>query len=178
MILLIQISILTKSEFREIMTSYYAENKKRLVDLLIATQSFKNDDPFDTYHERRASFEVFLYSSDSVTNCGCGNPDKTFLLVMDALNLCAIDGLEERKIFTQEKFGVDYVTDNGLVQLLFYVLHDKGFIQHGGSVGYSWLADAGKVFRALLDLFVNEPDSEQQLNWEFDIDFEAVLAAN
>lgn len=159
------------------MTSNYAENQKKLVDLLIATQSFKNDDPFDTYHERRASFEVFLYSSDSVTNCGCGNPDKTFLLVMDALNLCAIDGLEERKAFTQERFGVDYVTDNGLVQLLFYVLSDKEFIQHGGGVGYSWLTDAGKVFRALLNQHLNELDWEQQLNWEFDIDFDAVLAA-
>ena len=159
------------------MTSHYAENQKRLVDLLVATQSFKNDDPFDTYHERRASFEVFLYSSDSVTNCGCGNPDKTLLLVMDALNLCAISGLEERKAFTQERFGVDYVTDNGLVQLLFYVLSDKEFIQHGGGVGYSWLTDAGKAFRVLLNQHLNELDWEQQLNWEFDIDFDAVLAA-
>ena len=161
------------------MTSFYAsENQKRLIDLLIATQSYKGDDPFDTHYERRTSFEDFLYGPDSVTNCGCGKPDKTLLLVMDALNLCAIDGTEERKIFTQEKFAVDYVTDNGLVQLLFYVLHDKEFIAHGGSVGYSWLTDAGKVFRVLLDQYLNEPDAQQMLNWEFDIDFGAVLATD
>lgn len=160
------------------MSNNYAENQKRLVEELKATQSFKNDDPFDTHYERKAAFEVFLLGPDSIPNCGCGEPDSTLFKVLDALNLCALEGTEARKTFTQEKFGVDYVSDDGLVQLLFYVLDDKGFIQHGGGVGYSWLTDAGKVFRALLNLHLNEPDAEQQFNWEFDIDFDAVLAAD
>lgn len=156
----------------------YRENQKRLVDVLKATQSFKDNDPFNTQYERRTAFESFLSSPDSIPNCGCGDPDETLVKVLDALNLCAIKGTEQRKDFTQEKFGVDYVTNDGLVQLLFYVLDDKEFIQHGGGVGYSWLSDAGKVFRALLNQYLNEPDAEQLLNWDFEIDFEAVLAAD
>lgn len=160
------------------MLNHYAENQKRLIEVMKGTQSFKNADPFDTHYERRAAVEAFLLGPDGVPNCGCGDPDRTLFKVLDALNLCTIDGLEERKTFTQEKFGVDYVTDDGLVQLLFYVLDDREFIQHGGGVGYSWLTDAGRVFRALLSMYLNEPDAEQLLNWEFDIDFDAVLAAD
>lgn len=160
------------------MFNHYAENQKRLVEILKETQSYKSDDPFDTHYERKAAFEVFLLGPDSIPNCGCGEPDNTLLKVLDALNLCALKGTEERKAFTREKFDVEYVSDDGLVQLLFYVLDDKQFIQHGGGVGYSWLTDAGKVFRALLNLHLNEPDAEQQFNWEFDIDFDAVLAAD
>lgn len=160
------------------MTNNYQENQNRLIDIMTATQSFKDTDPFNTHYERRTAFEDFLSGPDSIPNCGCGDPSETLIKVLDALNLCAIKGIEERKTFTQEKFGLDYVTNDGLVQLLFYVLDEKEFIQHGGGVGYSWLSDSGKVFRALLDQYLNEPDSEQLLNWEFDIDFDAVLAAD
>lgn len=160
------------------MTNLYTENQKRLVEVLKATQSFKNDDPFDTYYERNASFEAFTLGPEGIPNCGCGDPDKTLRVVLDALDLCAINGFSERATFIKEKFGVEYVSDNGLVQLLFYVLDEARFIQHGGGVGWSWLTDAGKVFRALLNQYLNEPDAEQLLNWEFNIDFDAVLAAD
>lgn len=160
------------------MTNNYQENQNQLVDIMKATQSFKDTDPFNTNYERRTAFEDFLSGPDSIPNCGCGDPDETLIKVLDALNLCAIKGTEEREIFTKEKFGVHHVTNDGLVQLLFYVLDDKGFIQHGGGVGYSWLSDAGKVFRALLNQYLNEPDVEQLLNWDFEIDFDAVLAAD
>jgi hypothetical protein len=160
------------------MTNNYQENQNRLVDIMKATQSFKDTDPFTTNYERRNAFEDFMSGPDSIPNCGCGDPNETLIKVLDALNLCALKGTEERKTFTQEKFGVDYVTSDGLVQLLFYVLDDKEFIQHGGGVGYSWLSDAGKVFRALLDQYLNEPDAEQLLNWDFEIDFDVVLAAD
>lgn len=156
------------------MTSYQ-EKQDRLIELMKETQSYKTDDPWDTSYERRRAVEDFLYGPDSITNCGCGSPEKTLQIVLDALDYCALEGLPERTAFLQEKFGVEYVSDNGLVQLLFYVLTDKDFTQHGGSVNGSWLTDAGKVFRALLNLHLNEPDTEQLLNWEFDIDFEAIL---
>jgi hypothetical protein len=154
----------------------YAENQAQLIELMKATQSFKDDDPFDTHFERKAAVEEFLHSSVSIPNCGCGDPELTWQTALDALDFCAVKGLDERKAFLKEKFGVEYVSDAGLVQLLFYVLSDKAFIEHGGSVNGSWLTDAGKAFRALLHLHLNEPDAEQQLNWEFDIDFDALLA--
>jgi hypothetical protein len=159
------------------MSNYYQENQKRLVDVMKATQSFKNDDPFDTNYERRTAFESFLLGPDSIPNCGCGDPDQTLIKVLDALDSC-VKVSEERRLFMREKFGVNYVSDDGLVQLLFYILDDKGFIRHGGGVSSSWLSDAGKVFRALLNQYLNEPDAEELLNWDFEIDFDAVLAAD
>jgi hypothetical protein len=160
------------------MITSYTENQKRLVETLKSTWSYKSDDPFDTYYERRTALESFLLSPDSTTNCGCGNPDETLKFVLTALDYCALDELDERKGFLQEKLGVEYVSDNGLVQLLFYVLNDKGYTQHGGGINGSWLTDAGKVFRALLKMYFNEPDADQMLNWEFDIDFNAIIAAD
>lgn len=150
------------------MTSYQ-ENQNRLIELMKETQSFKSDDPFDTHYERRMATEEFLYGPESIPNCGCGSPEKTLQNALDALDYAALDGLSERTAFLQDKFGVGYTSDDGLVQLLFYVLTEKGYIQHGGGVNGSWLTDAGKIFRALLDYHLNEPDSE--------LDFEAILAA-
>lgn len=142
------------------------------------TQSFKNDDPFDTYFHRRMAVEDFLFEPQSLPNCGCGNPEKTLQSALDALDYCALDGLPERTAFLKEKFGAEYASDDGLVQLLFYVLTEQGYIQHGGSVNGSWLTDAGKIFRALLDFHLNEAESDQQLNWEFELDFEAIIKAD
>jgi hypothetical protein len=152
------------------------ENQKRLVNALRETQSFKNDDPFRTYYKRQEAFESFLYSSDGLPNCGCGNPDDTLLAFMEALDYCALRDSDERKAFLLEKFGVEYVTDDRLVQLLFYVLDDKGYIEHNFSINGCFLSDAGKALRAILTMHLNEPSVEQISNNMFGIDFDAVLA--
>lgn len=157
----------------------YAEAQEELVQKLIATQSYKDNNPFSTYYKRREDFEEFLFSSECLPCCGCGNPEATIKKALDALTYCSLNGLDERTSFLQEKFGVDYVSNDGLVQLLFYVLDDNGYIEHGGSVNGSWLTDAGKILKALMENHFNdECDADQILNWDFDIDFKAIRATN
>ena len=158
------------------MTNHYEENQKRLVEELKETQSYKVAEPFSTYYARREAFESFLYGPNGLPNCGCGSPDDTLMAFMEALDFCALKDNDERAAFLQEKFGVKYVTEDRLVQLLFYVLDDKEFIEHNYSIGGSYLTDAGKVFRAILTMYLNEPTTEQIANKVFGIDFDAALA--
>jgi hypothetical protein len=46
------------------------------------------------------------------------------------------------------------------------------------SIGGSYLTDGGKAFRAILHMYLNEPDTDQIANGEFNIDFDAILAEN
>jgi hypothetical protein len=160
------------------MTNHYEENQKRLVEALKATQSFVGREPFATYYQRREAFESFLYGPDGLPNCGCGNPDDTLQAFMEALDYCALKDNDERKALLKEKFGVEYVTDDRLVQLLFYVLDNKEYIAHEYSIGGSYLTDAGKALRAILTMYLNEPTTEQIADKVFGIDFDTALAVN
>lgn len=155
---------------------YYEEEQKRLVEALKETQSYTEPDPFATYYGRREAFESFLYGPDGLPNCGCGSPDDTLQAFVEALDYCALKDKDERYAYLQEKFGVDYVTRDRLVQLVFYVLDDKGFIEHEYSIGGSYLTDAGKVLHAIFKMYFNEPTTKQIADKVFGIDFDAALA--
>lgn len=160
------------------MNNEHEENQKRLVEALKTTQSYADpEDPFHAYFERREAFESFLYGPDGLPNCGCGNPEETLKAFVDALGYCALKDNDEREAHLQEKFGVGYVTDDRLVQLVFYVLDNKSFIEHNFSIGGSYLTDAGKVLRAIFEMYFNEPTTEQIADEMFSINFDAVLAA-
>lgn len=159
------------------MNNQYEENQKRLVEELKATQSHLAADPFATYYGRREAFETFLCGPDGLPNCGCGDPDETLKAFVEALDYCALKDNDERAAYLQEKFGVEYVTSDRLVQLLFYVLDDKSYIEHNYSIGGSYLTDAGKVLHAIFKMYFNEPTTEQIANKVFGIDFEAALAS-
>ena len=152
------------------------ENQARLVEALKATQSYTAADPFATYYGRREEFESFLYGPDGLPNCGCGDPDDTLQAFVEALDFCSLKDNDERRAYLQEKFGVEYVSSDRLVQLLFYVLDDKGYIEHNYSIDGSYLTDAGKVLHAIFKMYFNEPTTEQIANKVFGIDFEAALA--
>lgn len=158
------------------MDNYYENNQKRIVDLLKETQSYKEADPFSTYHRRKEEFEMFLDGPDGLPNCGCGSPEETAQAFMEALDYCALKDQDERHAFLMDKFGVEYITDDRLVQLLFYVLDNKGYIEHNFSINGSFLSDAGKALRAVLTMYLNEPSTEQIANKVFGIDFASALA--
>lgn len=126
------------------MNNQYEENQKRLVEALKATQSYTASDPFATYYGRREAFEDFLYGPDGLPNCGCGDPDNTLQAFVEALDFCSLKDNDERTAYLQEKFGVEHVSSDRLVQLLFYVLDDKAYIEHNYSIDGSSLTDAGK----------------------------------
>lgn len=39
-----------------------------------------------------------------------------------------------------------------LIDFVLYILNDKGFLEHGSSIGGSWLTDKGKLFLYLLEI--------------------------
>jgi hypothetical protein len=158
------------------MNTEYEDNQARLVELLKITQSLTGRHEFATYYSRREAFESFLYGPDGLPNCGCGDPDDTLQAFLEALDYCALKDNDERTALLKEKFGVENVTEDRLVQLVFYVLDNKGFIEHNYSIGGSYLTDAGKALRAILTMYFNEPDTEQIAKGEFNIDFDAALA--
>lgn len=159
------------------MTNHYEENQKRLVEVLKETQSYVDADPFRTYYQRREAFESFLHGPDGLPNCGCGDPDDTLQAFVEALDYCSLKDNDERTAYLQKKFGVDYVSDNRLVQLVFYVLDDKEFITHNYSINGSYLTDAGKVFHAIFKMYFNEPTTDQIADKRFGIDFDSALAS-
>lgn len=95
---------------------------------------------------------------------------------MEALDYCALKDNDERDAYLQEKFGVEHVSGDRLVQLVFYVLDDKGYIEHDFSIGGSYLTDAGKVLHAIFKMYFNEPTINQIADKKFGIDFDAALA--
>lgn len=160
------------------MNNEHEDNQKRIVEALKETQSYADpEDPFRTYYVRREAFESFLYGPDGFPNCGCGDPEETLKAFVDALDYCALKDNDGRKAHLQDKFGVDYVSSDRLVQLVFYVLDDKAFIEHNFTIGGSYLTDAGKALRAIFDMYFNEPNIDQIADGAFNIDFDAVLAA-
>lgn len=156
----------------------YDEKQKQLVDDLIETQSYVSDDPFGTYEERKSLFSTFLYSDSGLPCCGCGDPESTLLSIANALTICSTDGVEERKALMQEKFKTEYVSNDPLLQMLFYVLDEAGYTTHGGSVNYCWLTDAGKVMLPLLKRFldIDGLTTNQIADGDIDFDFEAILS--
>lgn len=177
LLLLIQHPLLS-IKIKEIMNNEYEENQKRLVEVLKTTQSYVDSDPFVTFYERRDAFESFLYGPDGLPNCGCGNPDDTLQAFVEAMNYCALKDNDERKAYLQEKFGAEYVSDDRLVQLVFYVLDNKSYIEHNYTIGGSYLTSAGKVLLAIFKMYFNEPTVDQIADEMFNIDFDAVLAAD
>lgn len=156
----------------------YDEKQKQLVADLIETQSYVEDDPFGTYEERKSLFSTFLYTDSGLPCCGCGDPESTLLAIVNALTICSMDGVEERKALMQEKFKTEYVSNDPLLQMLFYVLDEAGYTTHGGSINYCWLTDAGKVMLVLLKRFleIDELTGDQIFEGNFEIDFETILA--
>lgn len=81
--------------------------------------------------------------------CGCGNPEEAAKTLMVLLRFCPLhnhrDELESM------------IPDVGLRHLVLYSLENHGLIEHGGSIGGSWLTDKGKaVLAALVREFLDE----------------------
>ena len=154
-------------------------DQKEIVAQLIATTTYEEHDPFRTYQKRDDDFASFLAGPLGLPGCGCGKPENTLLSFLNALEYCALTDQKKRSTYLKRKFGVAHVSDNSLVQLLFYVLDEKHFIEHDFSLNGSTLSDAGKVLRVLLKrhLGMNAPTNAQIVEWKFDIDLDSILAS-
>ena len=75
--------------------------------------------------------------------CGCGAPDEACARLLDVLRLCPLHS--NREAFER------LVPGDGWQMLLLYSMTNYDLIEHGGSVGGSWLTDKGREVRDALE---------------------------
>jgi hypothetical protein len=69
---------------------------------------------------------------------GCGSPDAAMVFIRDVLSLIKNgNGWGNPEIEA-------LLPNEGIYHFVFYVLDHKGFIEHGTSIGGSWITDKGK----------------------------------
>lgn len=75
--------------------------------------------------------------------CGCGNPEDAAATLLKVLRMHPL--YEHRS-----EFG-EMVPGTGLQYLLLYLLGEKGWFEHGGTIGGQWLTDRGEAVKAALE---------------------------
>lgn len=89
-----------------------------------------------------------FFSYEIIKLCGCGCPEDTIISIRDYLQIVNDKRNEEWEAIKNnflEKFGVETVYDNPLLQFMAYMLDDKGLTEHGTSIGGNWITDLGKM---------------------------------
>ena len=132
--------------------------QQEIITRLNAAQSFADDDEGYQRYMRRELFEGFLYGEYGLDFCGCGNQEASLWAVVNALEMASMVSAAERSHALMKAFGVIAVSDDALVQVLFYLLTVKGFMDHPdeGSVDDSELTPAGHVFLPMLKKYLEQ----------------------
>lgn len=132
--------------------------QQKIIGKLNETQAFVSDDEGYQRYMRRELFEGFLYGEYGLDFCGCGNQERSLEAVVRALEFAATVSNEDRSYVLVRTYGIRKVSDNALVQILFYLLTAKGFIEHDdeGCINDSELTEAGAVFLPLLKNYLGE----------------------
>lgn len=121
----------------------------------IAANGYSNLNAVDAANE---SLKFFIYEKLGI--CGCGSPEDTLLVIRDLLDIIyEYSQLEFSENNYEEKWhklnslsGTLLNTNkwNGILQFILYILDDRGFLEHGGSIGGAWLSAEGIMLRNLL----------------------------
>lgn len=106
------------------------------------------------------SFKFFIYEKLGI--CGCGSPEDTMLVIRDLLDIIfeysqlefSEKNYEEKRQKLNSLSGSLLTTNNwnGILQFIMYILDDRGFLEHGGSIGSAWISAEGIMLRYLLHL--------------------------
>ena len=86
--------------------------------------------------------------------CGCGCPDDALRFVGDVLEL--IGDRFEKESFVDDSAKM-FCDNTGLEYLVYYLLDNRGLIEHGGSVP-GWLTDYGKDFLKEIKAVIKKQD--------------------
>ena len=92
-----------------------------------------------------------FYMYEELGLCGCGNPEFTYEVIRRYLNIrydnFKISDMDYQDVIDRYKtdLGINRQNDMqyGLLQFMMYVLDDKGFTEHGSSIGGCYLTDKG-----------------------------------
>jgi len=100
-----------------------------------------------TVTERDADWErshLYALFYDHISGCGCNMPEAAYKLVLDILELAPFYKDENwRKV--QTLIGTD-----GAFQIVIGLLSKANLLEHGGSMGGSWITPKGEYVRELM----------------------------
>jgi hypothetical protein len=94
-------------------------------------------DPTDAEHDLLCHLHKILY--DDIPNCGCNEPDAAFKLIHDIVLLAPLHS--GTWVQARELIGSD-----GAFQIVLSAMTDAKLLEHGGSMGGSWLGSRGRWF--------------------------------
>ena len=101
--------------------------------------------------------------------CGCGDIDSTLIAIRDYLYLVkhrtdnnTTEGWNESKHMLKEKFGVDHISNDRILQYMAYSLDTMEFTDHGSSINGTWILDLGRIALYLFDLYFGEEDENNE----------------
>ena len=110
------------------------------------------------YEESLIDPLIDYYSYDVLRLCGCGCPNDTLDVIRKYLhirkdwkdNKCDYDEVQQRY---KTELNIDDQDDIqwGLLQFMAYILDDRGFTEHGSSIGGCWLTEKGEMYLTVLD---------------------------
>jgi hypothetical protein len=101
--------------------------------------------------------DFFVYELLGI--CGCGNPESVVLKIKILLNIFHEfhkngdfdEKWNQMKEDLRKEFGADDVYENDLLLFMVYILNDRKILEHGSSVGGSWLSNLGEMFLYILN---------------------------
>lgn len=101
--------------------------------------------------ESKSKFEIMYY--DRLGMCGCGTPDEMADFLANLMEIQQKSKDKELTFDEREKARKELFekTDNDtIMDFVFHVLDENGFMEHGGYVGNGWLTDDGKELLSYL----------------------------
>lgn len=115
------------------------------------------------YEEDLIEHLLNFFNYEILKLCGCGIPENTDEAIYQLLKIRK-DWLdhtityEEKKERYKSDMGLDVNKDMhyGLVQFVLYVLNEVDLLEHGSSVGGSWLTDLGEMYFCVLEARHNQ----------------------
>lgn len=92
--------------------------------------------------DERCHLYALFCGSDGFGFCGCGCPEDAYALVRAVLELCPL--------FDHRAEVAALLGDSGIHYFVLYAIDRTGLIEHGSSVGGSWLTAKGKHYLPLM----------------------------
>lgn len=96
-----------------------------------------------------------FFCGEIIGMCRCGIPEETYSTItsyLDLINKRTNKDLDFDKFSVELKklFGCEYISDNGLLQFMAYILDDKGFTDHGSSINACCITNIGEMLLFVL----------------------------
>lgn len=112
----------------------------------------------DWYEEYLIDGLMDFFSYEIIGMCGCGRPEDTNEVIRKVLNIrydWSKDKLKYEEVEQRYSHDLEIDMENyihyGLLQFVLYMLDSNKILEHGSSVGGSWLTELGEMYLTVLN---------------------------